>query len=348
MKYKYLIVTVVFFLTGFLVLKNITATNNQNLADRVPNNVSNRSNQMPATTANEMNRLTPPDRVIISKQFSGYAEAIAADPVLAAHCTRRTGKEDETCGIIDARRGDPHFRPETLPKNSAEHQYAKIPRNSKITVSTACEQDGKFYTRVNYTDENGHERPFINPFNSQQKCITSPGLYQSPKYPHYQTQLPRSFNASGHLTEWHIVSENKSYAGAQMAWSLWLNDSGYAYHAEADGFPATGYPESAGCFRMSDACARGLFFLARRVGTDSINFNFNGYGHPTENRACTRPENDPAPGNLKFATQQDSSVVRKNIESRRNNWWSRFWGGVKGGTPSNLPQHQRRSEDSVR
>ena len=33
------------------------------------------------------------------------------------------------------------------------------------------------------------------------------------------------------LSQWHVVGDTKGYAGAQMPYSIWLNNTGYAFHA---------------------------------------------------------------------------------------------------------------------
>lgn len=282
--------------------------------------------QTPVVTRRDMEVMNNQDRAAVYGELSRY------DQFLTRHCTTRTDGStvlDETCGRLDVRNGDPGFHPESLPSNYQTSAYAQIPKNSTVNVYTRCEADGKFYTRINYTDANGRTRVFKNPYSNVDKCITSPGQLEREDY---TTKLPPFVRGSGYITAWHIVSDQKSYSGAEMPWSVWLNESGYAYHAGTSNRPVDGYPASAGCFRMEEPCAKGLFNLVRRVGTNNMNFYWGGYNHPTTGQPCRRPDGSTSPL-AADQTPENSSQSRKNVFQRIGDWW-------RGLTGRNTPSEE--------
>lgn len=282
----------------------------------------------PPVTRRDMEVMTPADRVAVRGELNRVDGEY--DRFLTTHCTtRRDGSQvlDESCGRVDVRVGDPNFQPERINSRYKTSQYARVPKNGKVEVHTQCESDGKFYTKVTVDG-----KPFTNPYNGQTKWLTSPGQYNrrdvaagSSEGASYRTNLPVSRNsssgipASGYITQWHIVSDAKSYAGAEMPFSVWLNNSGYAYHAGTAARPVDGYPASAGCFRMDEDNAKGLFNLTRRVGTNNMKFYWHGYRN-AQGRLCTRPDNVPNAIASDINTT-NSANSRRNIFQRIGDWF---------------------------
>ncbi len=279
----------------------------------------------PVVRPQDLERMTNDDRAQV------YNRLRQADQFLTEHCTRQSdGTSDlsETCGRVNnISNGDPNFRPELLNEGEFEgtRQFANIPRNSNINVSTRCEEDGRFYTRVTYTDENGQTRVFRNPYNGQTRAITSPGQLANPAYTTRGLPINQSFRASGYITAWHVTSDNTSYPGMPMPWSVWLNNTGNAYHAGTSATPVDGYPASAGCFRLETDWAKAIFRLAQRVGTNRMSFQWGGYNGP-DGRVCRRPDGEGTSPLAANQTQEESTQSRNNIFTGISNWWRRVTG----------------------
>lgn len=251
-----------------------------------------RNNNVPESQY-DMDSLTPADRARYYQYLSSKK-----------HCTTMQGTVDKTCGTIDdIHSGDDTFKDPYYLKN--------IPKPTSVRVLTRCdESEGKFYTTVYYKDKNGVFKNFKNPLGiasnqvkrtangtNVERWLTSPGIYnyvpeihQEGDHPvgRWRTSIPPVNNGEGYITQWHKVSKNKAWEGADMPWTVWVNGD-IAYHGsdprnkkqKAEGEPnpnVTGYPESHGCFRLETGNAMALFNLMRRAGTGAVSFHWGGYG----------------------------------------------------------------------
>jgi hypothetical protein len=258
------------------------------------------------------NNLTEEDRAELMNRYR------------AERCVNRTGLM-VSCGFrTEWRNGDPTYDWDPF--------MNQVPRGSQVFVDMTCNpDDGKFYMNVvvqsevctaargarserNCTTQN---RYFQNPYSATAanqpvlttqptRWLASPGLYPDARTRMGEGQWVRNPQAA--VTEYHRVSPNQEWEGAQMIYSIWTGTGsrgGEAIH----GGVTDGYPQSRGCVRLEQINAFALYNLTRRVGTDNMRFRFNGYG---PNRADGQPACSGPPGHRERVRSEWASVTRED------------------------------------
>lgn len=167
--------------------------------------------------------------------------------------------ESPTLEAIEASMGvtDPETREQQLTAYF-ENLCAQDPENcvdqvggKDIVEAILLKRDGRFFLDVK---KNGQ---------LEYSCIASPGMNSflniDPEYG--RTPIVTNVNPKG-IEKVHIVSDNKSYAGAQMPWTVWVLGS-VAIHANKQ---ANGYRRSHGCINLQQECAERFFKDVQKVG----------------------------------------------------------------------------------
>ncbi len=303
-------------------------------------------------TSSDMDALTPPDRRAAYEYYRTQVQS----------CTRGGGT-DASCGVISGiGQGDSRFN---------DPNYRHIPRPTSVQVITECDiNEGKFYTTVYYRDRDGTFKNFKSPLGhpsnktvrtqgggSVERWLTSPGIYNytggDEATGRWRTDLPPSTRGEGYITEWHVVSQNKDWAGTQMPWTVWVNGD-IAYHASADA-NVTGYPESHGCLRLNSTNAMALFNLVRHTGTSNVSFQWKGYGatNPrTGQPYCAGPTDATGQvisDNQRVQTREGTPTeIAQRSTRARTNWFTRVgqWFRGLGGNRTATPQQS--APESVR
>lgn len=218
--------------------------------------------------------------------LSTQQRAQLAQKYAAERCVNKTGMQ-VSCGFrSEWTNGDKSF--------NWDPYMNTIPQGTKVEVDIKCDEaQGKFYVNVQVPVKTCNRRTgrcqitnkyFANPYDGDgdnrvlrdqpTRWLASPGLY-----PDNRSDAPGGFprrteGGSAVVTEYHVVSKNQSWAGAQMLYALWIR-GGYAVHGSNS---VDGYPGSGGCLRLKQLDAFALYNLARRVGPNNMNYNWYGYG----------------------------------------------------------------------